>query len=468
MNPALHNIGMVGLGTMGRNLVLNIGDHGFSVIGYDKDAKQADMLNTQKESRPITATSDIEAFMSGLERPRKIILLVPAGNIVDIVIQNLLPYLSEGDIVIDSGNSFFQDTERRFNELKEKNIHFMGMGVSGGEEGARFGPSMMPGGDVAAYDAVKEILEAISAKVDGQPCVTYVGRKSAGHYVKMVHNGIEYAIMQLISEVFQYMQVRMGLDYEQAASIFDQWNQNKLKSFLIEITGGILKKKDPETGNYLVSMILDKARQKGTGKWTSQNAMDIQVPVPSIDMAVTLRDLSAYKDARVALSALYPKNIEVDKEILPEDVENALYAAVLLSYIQGFAQLTKASSEYGFEVPVQQVASIWKGGCIIRSVMLDDFEKAFAANAAVETALLNASLAEKMKYHLPFLRKLVADATINGIPVAAFSSAIAYFDAFTTETLPVNLIQAQRDCFGAHTYERKDKPGIFHTPDWLD
>ncbi|MEP6674576.1 MAG: NADP-dependent phosphogluconate dehydrogenase [Ferruginibacter sp.] len=462
----LYNIGIIGLGTMGYNLAQNMIDKGFTVAGCDKSAEKVNNTNGQQSREKYLANTNSQLFVQSLELPRKIILLVPAGKIVDDVLNELLPFLSKADIVIDAGNSHFTDTLRRVQSLQKNELHFMGMGVSGGEEGARFGPSIMPGGNVDAWKALQPILEAISAKVNGEPCVAYMGKDAAGHYVKMVHNGIEYAIMQLIAETYDLLKNGCGYSNEDLEKLYTGWNDGMLQSFLMEITAEVFKKKD-DTGNaLLLDMVLDKAKQKGTGKWTSQDAMDVQVPIPTIDAAVIARDISAYKDERIALSKIYSGNRQPTawhKEEAGNIVQNALLCAVIISYAQGLSLLATASTELKMEIPLKDVVKIWRGGCIIRSVLLKNFYTAFEKDPALVNLLFDETVASLLKENMNGLRQLVSEASLKGFPVAAFSASLGYIDAFSSERLPVNLIQAQRDFFGAHTYERIDREGIFHT-----
>jgi 6-phosphogluconate dehydrogenase len=457
MEPTF-DFGMIGIGVMGSNLLLNIADNGFAVIGFDLKQERADALEAAApQGTTVKGTTDITFMTQSLKRPRKIMMLVPAGKPVDDVINNLLPHLEDGDIVIDGGNSFFRDTQRRYEELQPKGIHFFGMGVSGGEAGARFGPSMMPGGDKKAYQYLKPILEGVAAKADGKPCVAYMGNGPAGHYVKMVHNGIEYAMMQLISEAYDILKRGFNLSNEELRQLFLTWNEGNLQSFLIEITAEIFRTLDTEHGSetdYLVDFILDKAGAKGTGKWTSQDALNVGVAIPTIDAAVSARVLSAYKEQRVQAGKLYKKQIaEIppgSKTLIPL-LEDALFFSFVIAYAQGLSLLAKASEEYNFQIPLPEVVSIWKGGCIIRSSLLYQFDKAFAANTSLQNILLHNSIAEILKQKEDAVRKVLTAAIKAGIPVAAMSSALGYFDSVCSERLPTNLIQAQRDFFGAHT-----------------
>ena len=462
-----YDFGMVGLGVMGGNLLYNIADHGFSVIGFDLNSEKA--KNLEKEATPNTdvkGVSVIEDFISQLNTPRKIMLLVPAGKPVDNVIENLLPHLSKGDIIIDGGNSHYVDTVRRVKYLADQEFHFMGMGVSGGEEGARKGPSIMPGGDVEAFKVVQPILEAVAAKVNGEACTAYMGKDAAGHYVKMVHNGIEYAIMQLISEVYDLMHRGLGLSNEEMHQIFHQWNQEELNSFLIEITADIFKQKDVETGKELLDVILDKAGAKGTGKWTSQDAMDRGVSIPTIDIAVSLRTLSAYKEQRINASKIYNKthsSLETDQSKFINELKEALFCAIIISYAQGLSLLVKASEELSMEIPLKDVVKIWRGGCIIRSTLLETFYEAYSAKTDLENILLDENIASLLISRIDSLREVVSAAAKSSIPAGALQTALAYFDAYTSERMSTNMIQAQRDYFGAHTYQRVDREGTFHT-----
>ncbi len=462
-----YDFGMVGLGVMGSNLLYNIADHGFSVIGFDLNSEKA--KNLEKEATPNTdvkGVSVIEDFISQLNTPRKIMLLVPAGKPVDDVIENLLPHLSKGDIIIDGGNSHYVDTVRRVKYLADQEFHFMGMGVSGGEEGARKGPSIMPGGDLEAFKVVQPILEAVAAKVNGEACTAYMGKDAAGHYVKMVHNGIEYAIMQLISEVYDLMHRGLGLSNEEMHQIFHQWNQEELNSFLIEITADIFKQKDVETGKELLDVILDKAGAKGTGKWTSQDAMDRGVSIPTIDIAVSLRTLSAYKEQRINSSKIYNKthsSLETDSSKFINELKEALFCAIIISYAQGLSLLVKASEELSMEIPLKDVVKIWRGGCIIRSTLLETFYEAYSTKTDLENILLDENIASLLISRIDSLREVVSAAAKSSIPAGALQTALAYFDAYTSERMSTNMIQAQRDYFGAHTYQRVDREGTFHT-----
>ena len=458
---------MIGLGTMGRNLLLNIADHGFAAIGFDMDPVKGKLLEDAATSGTTVKTAiNLQEMIRLLQPPRKIMMLVPAGPIVDAVIAELLPLTEPGDIIIDGGNSHFNDTSRRINELKNKQVHFIGMGVSGGEDGARRGPSIMPGGDKESWYTLRPILEAIAAKVDDEPCVAYMGKDAAGHYVKMVHNGIEYAIMQLISECYDLLKRGAGFNNEALHSTFKKWNEGELQSFLIEITADIFRQKDQLTDNMLVDVILDKAGSKGTGKWTSQEAMDLPVSVPVIDMAVAMRDLSAIRDERLAAASVFNTSVKAvrgDKDKIAAQVEDALFTAMLLAYAQGLSMLQKASATRKMEIPLHDVVRIWRGGCIIRSSMLGLFTNAFNKQPNLANILLDKKIASLVKKKQKGLRKTVQLCAAANIPAAALMTSLAYLDAYTSERLPVNLVQAQRDLFGAHTYQRVDREGSFHT-----
>jgi 6-phosphogluconate dehydrogenase len=459
-------IGMVGLGVMGRNLVLNIADNGFSVAGFDKDSAQVQALRSEAGERSVTGAESMQEFVDLLRRPRAVMMLVPAGAPVDAVIRDLLPHLEPGDLIIDGGNSHFTDTDLRVKTLAEKDILYLGVGVSGGEHGARFGPSIMPGGSPEAYERVQPIFEAAAARVNDEPCVTYLGPGSAGHYVKMVHNGIEYGLMQLIAESYDLMKRGLGLDDDALHEVFDRWNQAELNSYLIEITSEIFVRVDEQTGRHLVDVILDEAKQKGTGMWTSQNAMELQVPVPTIDIAVAMRNLSAFEEERQAASLALDgpeADLKEGREALIERLHNALYAAVIVTYAQGMAQLRKASNVYAYDLNLEGVARIWRGGCIIRSALLEDIRAAYRTRPDLPNLLLDPHLAEQVMERQQDLRAVVRTAAELGIPAPAMMVSLAYYDGYRSAWLPANLIQAQRDYFGAHTYERVDAKGVFHT-----
>lgn len=462
MSSAKYDFGLVGLGVMGRNFILNVAENGFGAIGLDLNQEKVDSLKSEAGIMKVSATKSKIEFVEALLIPRKIMLLVPAGEPVDAVINDLKPLLSEGDIIIDGGNSFFTDTDRRFESLRTEGIHFFGSGVSGGAKGARRGPSIMPGGDKTAYEYIKPIFEAASAKVNGEPCVAHLGKGSAGNYVKMVHNGIEYAMMQMISEAYFVMKKGMGYTNEQFHQVFTRWNNSELASFLIEITAEIFAQKDDLTEGDLVDQILDKAKQKGTGKWTSQNAMDLGIPIPAVDVSVSMRQISAFKEQRVKAEEIYHSDC-LGLDLKESDIKDALYLAFIISYAQGFVQLRQASHEYGYDLDLEVISKIWRGGCIIRSSLLEDFRKAFDTDSNIENILLSHSISELVKPIIKSLQKLVSLSLEAGIPVPALSASLNYLLSYTTARLPLNLIQAQRDHFGSHTYERTDRPGIFHT-----
>jgi len=461
---------MIGLGTMGRNFLLNIAEHGISGVGFDLDAGKRELLLKEGAGMPVDAGNDLADFIAKLETPRNIMMLVPAGPIVDSVVNDLLPHLEKDDLIIDGGNSHFTDTDRRDAELAAKGFGFMGVGVSGGEEGARHGASIMPGGRRDFYDRIETTLQAVSAKVNGEPCVAYMGSGSAGHFVKMVHNGIEYGLMQIISETFDFMQRALKMDYDAMSATFAEWNGSELNSFLIEITAEVLRKKDPETGNHLVEMILDTAGQKGTGKWTSQAAMDFGIPIPTIDSAVSMRQISAQKAARTTIaqkySTLATANAEASTDITVQNLKNALMCSFIATYAQGMSLLQAASTEKNFGLNLAEISKIWRGGCIIRSALLEEMRKAFTAAPDLPNLLLDDSFAQILASNREDWRAVVEGFMRHRIPALCFASSINYFGAFRTERLPANLIQAQRDFFGAHTYQRTDKEGTFHTPDW--
>nr|WP_294869823.1 NADP-dependent phosphogluconate dehydrogenase [uncultured Pedobacter sp.] len=462
-----YTLGMIGLGTMGRNLLLNMADNGFQVTGYDKDARMLKKLEEDGKAHNLKGFESLEDFIQSLELPRRIMLLVPAGKIVDSVIQELVPLLDKGDMIIDSGNSHFTDTSRRAIELSDQGIHFFGMGISGGEEGARFGPSMMPGGDKAAYNAVKPILEAVSAKVNGDPCVAYIGPGASGHFVKMVHNGIEYSMMQILAETYDLLKNVLGYNNEQIYNTFEKWNNGRLKSFLLEVTRDIFKVKDQKTGGYLIDVIKDQAKSKGTGKWTSQVSMDLQLPIPTINESVSSRDLSKFKALRVALSQALPhQQIKVeDAAAFEVQLEQALYFAMITSYAQGLHLLEQASAEFKYELNLKEISQIWRGGCIIRAVLLEDIYQAYKKQPELPHLYSDESIQNQLKEIIPGTRNVVITALNNGIAIPCFASALTYYDSLRTDKSPLNLTQAQRDFFGAHTFERIDEEGIFHA-DW--
>ena len=533
--------GMIGLGVMGRNFLLNVADNGFSCVGYDLDAEKRTALVTEGGGKAVAAAETVAEFCQQLAKPRKIMLLVPAGKIVDSVINDLLPHIEAGDLIIDGGNSHFTDTDLREAALLEKGVEFMGVGVSGGEEGARHGASIMPGGKREFYELVRPILETVAAKVGSEPCVAYMGVGSAGHFVKMVHNGIEYGLMQILAETFDFMRRVLGMNYDQMSQTFAEWNNAELNSFLVEITAEVLRKIDDKTHKPLVEMILDKAGQKGTGKWTSQAAMDFGVPIPTIDSAVSMRQISAQKEVRGVVAQKYgtlragankheigqeqpaqtvsshqepqeakreraaaeaetvaslqhnttaagmSDNPATDNKTTPpvnqqnenlqqqfsenpkefvEKLKNALLSAFIVTYAQGMSLLQTASAEKEYGLNLSEIAKIWRGGCIIRSALLEEMRRAFADNADLPNLILDEKFAEILNQNREDWRDVTEQFTRSCVPALCLSSALSYFDAFRSERLPANLIQAQRDFFGAHTYQRIDEEGIFHTPDW--
>jgi 6-phosphogluconate dehydrogenase len=459
-------IGMVGLGVMGRNLLLNIAEHGFAVAGYDKDPQKVALLRSEAGRLKVQSVEDVGSFVAMLQPPRAVMLLVPAGPIVDNVIRDLLPVLEKGDLIIDAGNSHFTDTDLRESTLETKGVHFFGMGISGGEAGARHGPSMMPGGPAEIYQRVQDILEATAAYVDGEPCVTYLGPHSAGHYVKMVHNGIEYGIMQLIAETYDLLSRGVGLTDDELGEVFSSWNQAELNGYLVEITADIFKKVDEITGKRLVDVVLDAAHQLGTGMWTSQDALSLHIPTPTIDSAVVVRDLSGLEAERAAISQKFGTRAQPysgERNQIIEQARRGLYAAIILTYAQGFAQLAAASTEYSYNLNLSAVARIWRGGCIIRSRLLEPIRDAYQHQPDLLHLLLDEVLGEAVSERLVDLHGVVQAATRLSLPAPAFMATLAYIDSLRSTHLPANLIQAQRDFFGAHTYERVDQRGVFHT-----
>ncbi|MBS4749515.1 NADP-dependent phosphogluconate dehydrogenase [Granulicatella sp. zg-ZJ] len=465
-------IGVVGMAVMGKNLALNIESRGYTVSIFNRTTSKTDAVIAEHPDKKLVPTYSIEEFVDSLEKPRRILLMVQAGKPTDLTIQSLLPHLDKGDILIDGGNTFFKDTMRRNEELASSGINFIGTGVSGGEEGALKGPAIMPGGQKEAYDLVAPILREIAAKAkDGEPCVTYIGENGAGHYVKMVHNGIEYGDMQLIAESYDLLRHLLGLSIEEIASIFKEWNQGELDSYLMEITADILTKYDAQTGKPMVDVIVDSAGNKGTGKWTSQNALDLGVPLSLITESVFARYISTFKEERETASTLLPtvekESIsKEDKEKWIESIRRALYFSKIMSYAQGFAQMRIASDEFGWSLQYGDIAKIFRAGCIIRAQFLQKITDAYTKNPDLTNLLLDDYFLNITKEYHQSVRDVVSLAVRNGIPVPTFSAAITYFDAYRTPVLPANLIQAQRDYFGAHTYKRVDKDGTFHY-EWL-
>jgi len=462
-----YQIGLIGLAVMGENLVLNMERNGFSVAVYNRTAERTkEFAENRAKGKNIKPCYTLQELVDSLVKPRKVMLMVKAGEPVDQVIAQLKPLLEQGDLIIDGGNSFFKDTERRAKELADDNINYIGTGVSGGEEGALWGPAIMPGGQPEAYQMVAPIFEAIAAKAEGEPCVTYIGPRGAGHYVKMVHNGIEYGDMQLIAESYDIMHRALNLSAAELHDIYAEWNEGELESYLIEITRDIFTKMDPDTGLPLVEVILDEAQQKGTGKWTSQSALDLGAPTQTINAAVESRIISAYKNERVAASKVLSGPTATytgDKQQLIEDTRRALYAAKICSYAQGMGLLKAASEEYNYGLAMGEIAKIWRGGCIIRARFLNDITAAYQRNPQLTNLLLDPYFQAAITERQDALRRVIQVAITMGIPCLAFSSALAYFDAYRSERLPANLTQAQRDYFGAHTYRRIDKEGSFHT-----
>ncbi|HXW53378.1 MAG TPA: NADP-dependent phosphogluconate dehydrogenase [Myxococcota bacterium] len=463
-------VGIIGLGTMGHNLALNMSDHGFVVAGYDRHEDKVQSLIKESQKPSIYGATGIEELLALLKKPRAIILLVAAGKPVDLVINELLPHLEPDDLVVDAGNSHFIDTDIRERRLQEKNIQFLGVGISGGKEGARHGASIMPGGSKISYERIRPILEAVAAKVNGDPCVAYLGTGSAGHYVKMVHNGIEYGIMQLIAETYDFMKRGLNLSNEKIRDVYLSWNQSELKSYLIEITGHIFGKVDSETGRLLVDEISDSAKQTGTGMWTSQNAMDLNVPIPTIDAAVAMRNLSGLVEERKQANLSYErlKKFPADnQQDRLRQLQGALYVGIIITYAQGMALLRSASKKYDYKLDLEVIARIWRGGCIIRAELLEDICTAFRLNSDLPNLLFDQNMARKITKHQEDLRQILSCACVLGVPTPALMAALSYFDAYRSERLPANLVQAQRDYFGAHTYERIDVKGTFHT-EWED
>jgi len=469
------HVGVVGLAVMGENLALNIERNGFAPAVYNRTAARTkEFLAERAEGTAILGTFDIKEFVAALERPRRILLMVKAGSPVDAVIEELAPYLEPGDILIDGGNSLFTDTERRSREVADKGFHFIGMGVSGGEEGALWGPSLMPGGPKEAYDALEPMLVAIAAKSDSGPCVTHVGPGGSGHYVKMIHNGIEYGDMQLIAETYDVMRRALGMSAHEIGEVFERWNEGKLASFLVEITGKVLKYIDPLTDGPLVDVIADRAAQKGSGRWTSQNSYELGAPIPVIDAAVSARSLSSFWASRQRASKVLlgpgsdsiPLPEAPDRETMIDALEDALYVAKISSYAQGMALLRVASETYQWGLNLSELARIWKAGCIIRAKLLDPIMQAFGNDPDLENLMLSPLFSDEVNSGTQELRTAIRTGIDFGIPVPALSSALSYIDTYRQTQLPANLIQGLRDYFGAHTYERTDREGTFHT-EWM-
>jgi 6-phosphogluconate dehydrogenase len=462
------SIGLIGLAVMGENLALNIERNGFPIAVYNRTPEKTEAFMTKRaQGKQVKATYSIEDFVASLERPRKILIMVKAGAPVDAVIDQLKPLLEPGDIIIDGGNSFYEDTARRTRELTAKDLNFVGMGVSGGEEGALNGPSLMPGGTKSAYDNLEPILTKIAAQVDDGPCVTYIGPGGAGHFVKMVHNGIEYGDMQLIAEAYDLLKNALGLDHTQLHEVFTEWNNTEeLNSYLIEITADIFTYIDPDTGLPLVDVILDAAGQKGTGRWTVAAAFDLAVPIPTMTAAVNARIVSFYKQERMKASKILTGptgKYEGDRAAFINKIRDALYCSKICSYAQGMHLLIAASNQFHYDLNLSECARIWKGGCIIRAAFLDKIKNAFLQDPQLPNILAAPEFKQSILDKQTAWREVIAEAAKLGIPVPAFSTSLAYFDSSRREQLPQNLTQAQRDYFGAHTYERVDKPGLFHT-----
>ncbi|MEK3915261.1 NADP-dependent phosphogluconate dehydrogenase [Paenibacillus sp. FSL H7-0331] len=464
-------VGVIGLAVMGKNLALNIESRGFTVSVYNRSREKTDALIEEAAGKNLVGTYSIEEFVASLETPRRILIMVQAGAGTDATIDSLVPLLDKGDIIIDGGNAYFPDTQRRNKDLQAHGLRFIGTGVSGGEEGALKGPSIMPGGQKDAYELVEPILTAISAKVGGDPCCTYIGPDGAGHYVKMVHNGIEYGDMQLICEAYQLLKDVLDVSTDELHEIFSEWNKGELDSYLIEITTDIFTKKDPETGKPMVDVILDSAGQKGTGKWTSQSSLDLGVPLSIITESVFSRFLSAMKQERVAASkVLNGPNVSKytgDRKEFIEAVRKALYASKICSYAQGFAQMRAASVEYNWSLDYGSIAMIFRGGCIIRARFLQNIKDAYDRDPELKNLLLDGYFQDVVSNYQDAWRNVIATAVTRGIPAPAFASALAYYDSYRTERLPANLLQAQRDYFGAHTFQRLDKEGSFHF-NWME
>ncbi|MCD8483581.1 MAG: NADP-dependent phosphogluconate dehydrogenase [Verrucomicrobia bacterium] len=493
MDNNLSDIGLIGLAVMGQNLALNIADHGFRISVYNRTTEKTDKFVAENPNTPggLVGYPTLEAFVASLKRPRKVIILVQAGRATDAVIDGLVPLLEQGDIIIDGGNAKWTDTIRREQDLTAKGLRFVGSGVSGGEEGARFGPSLMPGGTPEAWQYLKPIWDAVAAKVDpetgaelkgalpgkpiqgGVPCSAYIGPNGAGHYVKMVHNGIEYGDMQMICEAYDLMRGVLGMSAAEMGEVFAEWNKGPLNSFLIEITADILKQTDPVSGQAFVDVVLDTAGQKGTGKWTSVNALDMGVPAPTVAEAVFARCLSAVKEERVAASGILKGPTTAafsgDKKAFIDAIRDALYCSKICSYAQGFQLMREAQKEYNWQLNFGEIAQIWRGGCIIRAGFLQKITEAFALNPDLANLLLDPYFRSTLEKADANWRKVVSVAVQQGVSIPTFSSALSYFDGYRTARLPQNLLQAQRDYFGAHTYERVDQPrGKFFHIDWLD
>ncbi|XP_055863436.1 6-phosphogluconate dehydrogenase, decarboxylating-like [Biomphalaria glabrata] len=470
MSEKKGDIALIGLAVMGQNLILNMNDHGFTVVAFNRTvSKVTEFLNNEAKNTNVIGAASMEDMVSKLKKPRRVMLLVKAGSAVDSFIDSLVPLLEKGDIIIDGGNSEYRDSIRRCQALKAKGIYFIGSGVSGGEEGARYGPSLMPGGAEEAWPAVKEIFQAISAKADKEPCCDWVGPEGAGHFVKMVHNGIEYGDMQLICEAYHLMKSVLGLSHKEMAEVFDEWNKGELESFLIEITRDIMQYNDTD-GKPLVEKIRDSAGQKGTGKWTAIASLEYGVPVTLIGEAVFSRCLSSLKEERVAASKQISGPSETkykgDVKAFVNDIKNALYASKIVSYAQGFMLMRETAKELGWKLNFGSIALMWRGGCIIRSVFLGNIKQAYDKNPQLSNLLIDDFFKNEIQKCQDSWRRVVSTAVLLGIPTPAFSTALAFFDGYRSQNLPANLIQAQRDYFGAHTYERNDSPGQYIHTNW--
>ncbi len=461
------HFGLTGLAVMGQNLARNVAHKGFAIAVHNRTLEKTDTFVAEHGSEgAIVGSADMPSFIAAMAPPRAIMIMVKAGPPVDSVIHEMMPLLTPGDLIIDGGNSFFEDTERRRREVESAGFLYLGTGVSGGEEGALNGHSIMPGGSPEAYGRVEEVFRKISAQVNGTPCCAFIGEGGAGHYVKMVHNGIEYADMQLIAEAYDLLKSAVGLNNDEIGQVFTEWNEGDLDSFLIDITAQIFKTRDPETGGYLVDMVLDRAGQKGTGKWTSQSSLDLGSPVTAITEAVFARFLSALKEQRVAASKVLPGpsgQLEGDRKAFVNDIRDALYASKVVAYAQGFDQMMTAAAERHWNLNPGEIATIWRGGCIIRARFLDRIKDAYDAQPNLANLLLAPYFTEAVRKGQQGWRNVVVQAAQLGIPAPAFASSLAYYDGYRRATLPANLIQAQRDLFGAHTYERTDRPGVFHS-----
>ncbi len=463
----VNTIGVIGLGVMGSNIALNMANKGEQVAVYNYTRDLTDQLVEKLDGQSITPYFEIQDFVQSLETPRKVFVMVTAGKAIDSVISSLVPYLQEGDVIMDGGNSHYEDTERRYDELRSKGIGYLGIGISGGEVGALEGPSIMPGGDSDVYEKAAPILTKIAAQVDNTPCCAYMGPKGAGHFVKMVHNGIEYADMQLIAEAYTFLRERLHLSVHEIADIFETWNQGELKSYLIEITAEILRKKDEVTGLPLIDVILDKTGQKGTGKWTSMQAIDNGIPASIITQSLFARYLSSLKEERVQaeniLAGPEMDELNVDRDFWIEYIRQALYVGKVCAYAQGFTQYKKTSELYDWDLPLKDIALIFRGGCIIRAEFLNVISEAYQEQPNLANLLIAPYFAEKVKEYQMGLRKVVCDGITAGISLPSLSASLSYYDGYRTGISNASLLQAQRDYFGAHTYERNDMPGVFHT-----